>query len=454
MFHWIILIIILISATFIAFHMINGFLAIKKQIKYKLNKQSSQQGISVLVPCFNEENTVTSSIQSINNILTEYPNLEYIFINDGSTDDTLINLAEKLQLVEINKDYEETIFHQPMMNIYESTLYPNVFVLNKVNGGKADALNAGINFATNELIVTLDADTLLDKGALPIVNEVYTDDSVIAGGGTVNILQSQEYTKGKMQLRKLKLLIKLQIMDYLKGFIILKASLSRLNALNVVSGTFGVFRKSLLLELGGYRVTIGEDMDITLKFQLYAMANKGKRIVYIPNAIAYTECPATWRDLFSQRIRWHKAYVDCFLLYSGSLFKRFFKGALPFFFIIDTTFLGVGFTMFSLFYLSYLAIVKFSVGSLIIILIYIVCISIISITSNLLALYLYKLQGGRFEEKNALSLFLTIIADIIIFRFCVAVFMVLGTIFYFINRKKWNTVSRTGEVYYSKDSRR
>lgn len=125
-----------------------------------------------------------------------------------------------------------------------------------------------------------------------------------------------------------------------------------------------------------------------------------------------------------------------------------------FFFIIDTTLLGVLFTMFSLFYLSYLAIVKFSVGSLIIILIYIVCISIISITSNLLALYLYKLLGGSFEEKNVLSIFLTIIADIIIFRFCVAVFMVLGTIFYFINRKKWNTVSRTGEVYYSNDSQR
>ena len=449
MFHWIVLIMVLISALFIVFHMFNGFLSIKKQLKYKPRNISSKQGISILVPCYNEENTITSSIQSIKSILSVYPDVEYIFINDGSTDDTLFKLSEKLQLIEFNGNYNKIIFHQPVISVYESTLYPNVYVLNKVNGGKADSLNAGVNFATNELIVTLDADTLLDKNALPIVNEVFQDQDIIAGGGTVNILQSQEYSDGKIQLRKVKMLIKLQIMDYLKGFMILKASLSRFNALSVVSGAFGVFRKSLLNELGGYRVTIGEDMDITLKLQLYAMENKGKRIVYIPNAIAYTECPSTWKDLFSQRIRWHKAYVDCFFVYFRSLFKRFFKGALPLFFIIDTTLIGVMFTMFSLFYLSYLIIAEFSDRSMYILIIYFVCISIISITNNLLALHLYKKIGGSLKERNALSIFVTIVADIIIFRFFIAIFMVLGTIFYIINKNKWGTVARTGKVYHS-----
>ena len=450
MYHWIILFIVLTSALLIVFHMINGYLVIKKQMKYKLLNKSHKQGISILVPCYNEKNTITSSIQNIKNMLSGYQNLEYIFINDGSIDDTLLELIEKLELVEANGSYDRAIFHQPVLNVYESTIYSNVYVLNKVNGGKADSLNAGINFAKNELIITLDADTLLDKDALLIVNEVFQEKDIIAGGGTINILQSQEYTNGKIQLKKVKMLIKLQIMDYLKGFMILKASLSRFNGLSVVSGAFGIFRKSLLQELGGYRVTIGEDMDITLKLQLYAMENKGKRIVYIPNAIAYTECPSTWKDLFSQRIRWHKAYVDCFFVYFRSLFKRFFKGTLPFFFFIDTTLIGVVFTIFSLFYLFYLTIVEYSAHSLFIIAIYFVCISIISITSNLLALHLYKKLGGSLKEKNALSVFTTIIADIFIFRFLIALFMILGTIFYFVNRNKWNTVSRTGEVYHSR----
>ena len=450
MFYWLMVTLIVSSAILIIFHMVNGYFSIKQMMKYKLNNESPQQDISVLVPCYNEESTITSSIQSIQNIKSKYKELEYIFINDGSTDETLERLKDELDLIEIKRDCDNIIPHQPVKALYESLKYPNVFVVDKYNGGKADALNAGINFAANELVVTLDADTLLDKNALPIVNDVFKDENVIAGGGIVNILQGGEYSSGKLQLKRRKMIIRLQIMDYLKGFIVLKSSLSRFNALSVVSGAFGIFRKSLLNEIGGYRVTVGEDMDITLKLQLYAMENKGKRIVFIPQAVAYTECPQTWKDLFSQRIRWHKAYLDCLFVYFGALMKRFFKGGLPFFFFLDTTIIGVIFTMFNLFHLSYVAISEFSIRSFEVILIYLLAVTAISVTNNFLALYLYKKVGGRLKEKNLFSLIVTIIGDIVIFRLFIALFMVLGTIYYFTNKNKWNTVSRTGKVYYSK----
>lgn len=448
--HWPMLVIIIISAALISFHMINGWITIRKHTKHKPQQILRKQPISVLVPCYNEENTVKSSILNVEDIINAYENVEYIFINDGSTDDTLQKLKEELSLFETQRHFNQTLHHQPIQKIFQSSRYDNVYVIDKINGGKADSLNAGINFAENELIVTLDADTLLDKNALPIVSDSFQDENVIAGGGIVNILQSSEYSTGKLQLRKLKFIIRVQILDYLKGFIILKSSLARLNALNVVSGAFGVFRKSLLNEIGGYRVTVGEDMDITLKLQLYAMSNKGKKIIFIPDAIAYTECPTTWRDLFSQRIRWHKAYVDCLITYSRALIKRFFKGGLPFFFLIDTTVIGVLFTMYSFFYLAYLSVVEHSDRSLFILSVYFISISIISISNNILALYLYKKMGGKLSDRNFIALVRTMIGDILVFRMLIALFMILGTVFYFTSRHRWNKVSRTGYKYYSK----
>ena len=442
--------IIFTSGALTLYHMISAPFLINKVKNKKIHYNIPTEALTILVPCYNEEDIISSSLLGMDNVMRNYPNLEYVFINDGSTDNTLIRLQDSLKLVECNKNFRKTLVHNKIIVIYVSTIYNNVYVIDKVNGGKSDALNAGINFSSSEIVVTLDADTLLDKKALHIINNEFKDESIIGAGGLVNILQSGEYFTGKMNFRKLKLIIKLQILDYLKGFMILKASLSRMNSMIVVSGAFGVFRKDVLIAVNGFRHTIGEDMDITLKLHLYAMKNSNKRVIFMPNAVAYTECPVTWRELFNQRVRWQKAFVDCVIVYFFQFLRNFFKSTLPFFFIIEAAIFGMLLTIYNIFQLLYFCAIKHTDNALSIITAYFIAIIIISVLNTIVTFCLYKQIGGIVDKKNLGALLLTVIAEVIIFKTLTVLYIICGTLLYFVNKHKWNKVSRTGEVYYSK----
>lgn len=442
--------IILTSGTLTMYHMISAPLLIKKIKNKKVHYNIPTEALTILVPCYNEEGIISSSLLGMNNVMKNYPNLQYVFINDGSIDDTLIKLKEYLSLTEYNKEIKSILKHNPIIAIYVSTIYNNVYVIDKVNGGKSDALNAGINFSSNEIIITLDADTLLDKKALHVINNEFKDESIIGAGGLVNILQSGEYFTGKMKFRKLKLIVKLQILDYLKGFMILKASLSRLNSMIVVSGAFGVFRKDVLLAVDGFRHTIGEDMDITLKLHLYAMESDGKRVIFMPNAVAYTECPVTWGELFNQRVRWQKAFVDCIVVYFFIFLRKFFRSTLPFFFIIEAAVFGMFLTIYNIFHLLYLSAFKHTNEALSIITVYFVAVLVISILNTIVTFHLYRQIGGMVDKKSFSVISLTVMAEVFIFKTLIVIYIICGTFLYFINKRKWNKVSRTGEVYYSK----
>lgn len=448
---WVTLV-ILTSCVLIVFHMLNAPLLIKESKNKKIHYNIPTLSLTVLVPCYNEEVILPSSLLGMNNVLKNYPTVEYIFVNDGSSDNTLAKLKESLVLVEYHKKTSNNLQHNSITQIYKSTIYKNVYVIDKVNGGKSDALNAGINLSSNEIIITLDADTLLDKKALHVINNEFQDKAIIGAGGLVNILQSGEYFTGKIQLRKLKLIIRLQILDYLKGFMILKSSLSRLNSMIVVSGAFGVFRKDALLSVDGFRNTIGEDMDITLKLHLYTMKNKGKRVVFLPNAIAYTECPVTWRELFNQRVRWQKAFIDCLIVYFFRFFRQFFKSALPFFFIVEATMFGMILTIYNLIHLVFLSASEHIQAATSIIIIYFVAIIAISIVNTIITFYLYKEIGGSVHKRNFGTILVTVFFEIFLFKTLIAIYIICGTFLYFINKRKWNKVSRTGDLYYSKSS--
>ena len=135
---------IILSATLILFHLVNGWLVMRRHVKPDLLAVQNRKGMSVLIPCYNEENTVKSSVLNILANIPYYPDAEYIFINDGSTDSTLQRLDEELELIRINKTFDYTIPHKPLLNVYQSNKYLNVYVLDKLNGGKADSLNAGV----------------------------------------------------------------------------------------------------------------------------------------------------------------------------------------------------------------------------------------------------------------------------------------------------------------------
>ncbi|MDD4797041.1 MAG: glycosyltransferase family 2 protein, partial [Eubacteriales bacterium] len=256
-------------------------------------------GFSLIIPCYNEEPIIKNTLDGV--LRLQYRNYEAIFINDGSMDNSMPVFFDLLTLVPFPCDGAER--YPGFKGMYRSATHPNIYVINKQNSGKADSLNVGIALSSKEIIVTLDGDSVLEKDALYVMNRVFQDSEVIASGGAVHVMQYFFMDKRKPPL------IALQAVDYIKGFYVYKPSLCINNALNIISGAFGVFRKDALKEVGGFRNGLGEDIDITIRLQEYAQKHK-KIITYTMDAICYTECPQTWKDLQRQRVRWQKAFWD------------------------------------------------------------------------------------------------------------------------------------------------
>ncbi|SHE50031.1 Glycosyltransferase, catalytic subunit of cellulose synthase and poly-beta-1,6-N-acetylglucosamine synthase [Seinonella peptonophila] len=422
------------------FHMFHA-LPFFSEGRRKVKPRIPEEGVSILIPCYNENYILETTLKGL--LQLDYRHQEIIFINDGSTDNTFEVLYELLDLVPLHWEKQHDLPHKPIVDFYQSKIYPEIFLLDKVNGGKADALNAGCNFATKPIIVTLDADSILDQKALKEVNLAFHNPNVIAGGGMVHILQGKNMHDINLNN---KWLISLQIFEYLKGFYIYKSSLARLNALAIISGAFGVFRKSILLELGGYRETLGEDIDITLRFQQWILKHPGSKMLFIPDAICYTECPESWRDLFKQRIRWQKAFVDCVLHFWGFLARTIFHRIVSFFLLFDAFFMGTVATIVTTCVLTasffmpqadmLQAITAYFIGSLILNFIY-----------NLFTIYISYSEGVRFKGRNKWRLILLIFIDIFLYRFVTLFFIFYGTIAYVFKPTGWNKVARTGRDY-------
>lgn len=401
-----------------------------------------EQGISIIIPCYNEKRILSTTLEGLQQV--DYENKEIIFVNDGSTDETFEILDQLLDLQLIEYDGDLPLQHRPILGIYQSRRDPSILVIDKINGGKADALNAGCNLAQHEIIVTLDADSILDSQALQEVNLAFYQKEVVAAGGMVHILQGKSMKN--IQLKQ-KWLVRLQILEYLKGFYIYKSSLARLNALAIISGAFGVFRRSILVhELKGYRKTLGEDIDITLRFQQWVLKHPGTKILFLPEAICYTECPESWRDLFKQRIRWQKAFIDCVLYYWRFLIKTVFTRALSFFFLFDAFFIGTIATLITFsFFLAQLFVPETNViqhfGG------YFVSSLLLNIIYNFYALYIAHHYGVRFKGSNRFRILQTLMLDIFLYRFATLIFLLYGTFAYVFNSKDWSKVARSGRQY-------
>ena len=319
---------------------------------------------------------------------------------------------------------------------FRSGFKQNIYVIDKVNGGKGDSLNAGIEKANKELICTLDADCIIHKDALSYMNYIFQDNDVIASGGVVKILQMFRLNN------KSKLLAKLQALEYLKSFYVYKASLAFNNSITIISGAFGVFRKEELEIVGGFKQVLGEDVDLTLRLQEYALKNN-KKITCDLNAICYTECPESFKNLTKQRIRWQKAVVGAIIKNRKFLFKSAFKKGLFFHLVIEsminaslssivllanpvfTTTLGRGYTPRSLIYYSIITIV-------------------VSVIYSFYAVLRERESCEKSINKNILGV---ILIDILFFRFVITLYFILGTILYFFNNKDWSKFERTSNNY-------
>ncbi|SDO49169.1 Glycosyltransferase, catalytic subunit of cellulose synthase and poly-beta-1,6-N-acetylglucosamine synthase [Paenibacillus sp. yr247] len=265
--------------------------------------------VSILVPSYNEELTIIESVHSL--MTLEFPGYEVVVINDGSADRTLQVLLETFDLKPCRlSGFRPLVKSKAIRNVYKNPLYPRLVVIDKANGGKADALNAGINAAKYPLVATIDADSLLEKDALIRLVNVYMEnpEQHIAIGGNVRIANGSSIEDGRVLSVRLskKWLPAMQYVEYVKAFLGGRIGWSAMNGLLIVSGAFGLFRKDYLVKVGGYEEECpGEDMNIVMKLHKYMLdRNLPYRIVFCPDAVCWTQAPDTLQVLGAQRRRW------------------------------------------------------------------------------------------------------------------------------------------------------
>ena len=269
--------------------------------------------ISVLVPCYNEEATITSSVRSL--LQLSYSDYEIVVINDGSTDRTLDVLTQEFSLIPFPETYDARLATKPVRTVYHSLAHPTLRVIDKENGGKADALNTGINLSHFPLFCGIDADSILQRDSLRLVVQPFLDDPhTVACGGTVRIANGCEITNGFLTTIGLptNLLALFQVVEYLRAFLFGRLGWSPINAMLIISGAFGLFHKNTVIGAGGYRHdTIGEDMDLVVRLhRQLKLAGKPYRITFTPDPVCWTEAPEDLRTLMHQRIRWQRGLCE------------------------------------------------------------------------------------------------------------------------------------------------
>lgn len=268
--------------------------------------------ISLIVPAYGEEATIAASVRSF--LALRYPSFEIVVVNDGSKDRTLEVLREEFDLVESDQPVRMELQTQPLRGIYASPS-EDLVVVDKENGGKSDALNAGICVAGYPLVCCIDADIILEEDALLRVARPMIESSEVAAvGGIVRIANGCVVDSGRVVEVKTskKPLPNFQVVEYLRAFLAGRTGWSVLNALLIISGAFGLFRKQDIIAVGGYaHDTVGEDMEIVTRIHhTLRKANRKYRVAFIPDPVAWTEAPETLRVLRRQRDRWHRGLLD------------------------------------------------------------------------------------------------------------------------------------------------
>lgn len=269
--------------------------------------------ISILAPAYNEEATITPSVQSL--LTLDYPNLEVVVIADGCKDSTIDVLKQEFSLVEVHRAYAPRVPTKGVVALYRSVRHANLVVVDKLNGGKADALNVGLNLASGELVCAIDADTLIERGALVrLARPMIIDPQVVATGGTIRPVNAVPTKNGQVLDVTVPrtMLAGVQVVEYLRAFLLGRLGLNRLGGNLIISGAFGLFRREPMIAAGGWlHDTVGEDMELVVRLRRLGYEQRGpSAVVFVPDPTAWTEVPESWGVLGRQRDRWHRGLTD------------------------------------------------------------------------------------------------------------------------------------------------
>lgn len=350
--HGITLVVVVYFVVVNAVYLVTSILAFRGMASYaarvrsldfrELLTRGAAPPMTLLAPAYNEEATCVESVRSL--LALEYPDFEVLVINDGSKDHTLARLVEAFALVPGDRIPTAAITTAGIRQVYRSRRHPNLWVIDKDNGGKADALNAGLNHCQTPLFCAMDADTLLEREALHrVVRPFLEDETTVAVGGTIRIVNGCRVRHGRVEEVGLptNLLTRVQVLEYLRAFLAGRMGWDALDATLIISGAFGTFQRQAVVEAGGYATdTVGEDMELVVRLHR-TLREKGipYRIRFLPDPVAWTEAPESLRVLGRQRDRWQRGLAQVLIRHRVMLLNRRYGRiglvSYPYFFFLE-----------------------------------------------------------------------------------------------------------------------
>lgn len=404
--------------------------------------------ISIIAPAYNEEESIINSVNSLLNL--KYTNYEVVVVNDGSTDQTLQRLIEYYQLKSHKRYRPKYIDHKPIKDIYTSDRYPKLVVIDKENGGKADALNAGINIAQKDLFCAVDADSILEPDALTKMLCVFMeDDTTIAVGGVVRVANGCTFKNrlvDKVGIPDM-FLGRVQSVGYLRAFLFGRIGLDYLNSLLIISGAFGLFDRKTVIKVGGYlHNTVGEDMELVMRLHEHYLSQKiPYRIRFISEPVCWTEVPEDRASLARQRNRWHRGLTDSLYRYKRMLFNPKYGPiglfAMPYFVFVEmfspviefAGYVMVGITWWMGVIDGYFALLFLAVAL------------IWGMVLSVSAVFLEELTSRRYERpRDTLILAAYALLENLGYRQLHAWWRLKGLIDFFKGKKEWGVMNRKG----------
>jgi cellulose synthase/poly-beta-1,6-N-acetylglucosamine synthase-like glycosyltransferase len=438
---------LLMTAGYFALrHSLNQF---KSNELNALLKSSMLPAVSVLAPAYNESATIRDSVRAM--LKLHYPNHEVIVINDGSKDDTLEILIEEFHLYKSSRKPVDAILTKPVKAIYESRDPIRLIVVDKENGGKADSLNAGLNAARTPLVAAVDSDSLLESDALLLAVKPFLEDPerTLACGGIIRVVNGCDVEQGRVTriAAPSSMLAQFQAIEYLRAFLGGRVAFSFINAMLIISGAFGLFRRDAVMAVGGFVTeTVGEDMELVVRLhKTWREMHKDYRIVFVPEPVCWTEVPENIRTLYRQRNRWQRGTVESLWLHRKMMFNPRFgvvgMFAFPYFLFFEMLGPLVEVTGY------FVTVIGFLLGliSLKVALLFFIVSVVFGILLSVSALLLEELTMRRYPSvKDLLKLLLAAVVENLGFRQLMTLWRAQGLIDGLRKKQGWGAMERKG----------
>jgi hypothetical protein len=410
--------------------------------------------ISIIAPAYNESLNIIENVRSL--LSSHYVNYDVVIVNDGSKDDSLEKLILAYDLVKVNFLINQQIPTKPIRaGVFKSTnpAFEKLTVVDKENGGKADALNMGLNISNNNYVACIDVDCLLLENALQKMIKPFlevTEETVIATGGVIRIANSCIIKDGKLLDVNFpeKRIVQAQILEYLRAFLLGRMAWSRLNGLLVISGAFGLFNKKIAIEVGGYDTnTVGEDMEIIVRMRRHMEEQKLKyKVAYIPDPLCWTEAPDNYKIFISQRNRWTRGTIETLRKHRKIAFNSKYKslGLLSYPYWLFFERLAPVIEVIGIIYFVILMALNevrwdYTVAFMLLAYLFTVLFSIVAIFSEELTFHQYKKKGTGFK-----LIMISVLEPLVLHPFILYAAIRGNIDYYFNKKKKWGEMTRKG----------